>query len=183
MSSDAFDSPARSFVPLTLQETLTKPQRTLSSRAARPSHAPSLPGPVSKSRADNARRDAAALCETLGIDATPRPVVRTVEGREGREEEKGREEEVMRLRAALGDKEGEVGALRRQLALVQKENGELRKAEKEGRGGRGGAGLGAREVSLTGRVLGRELMCGVDGGAGEVFRGAGEAVGGVSKGL
>lgn len=155
--ADAFDSPARSFVPLTLQETLTKPQRTLSSkptRPARPSHAHHLSlATTTQERANAARRDAAALCETLGIDAaveaTPKPLRREDEG------------EVGRLRAALWDKEAEVGALRRQLSAVQKENGELRRIEREVRGVNPAGGLGAREVSwVRGRVFGE----GTDGG-------------------
>lgn len=137
--------PSSSFVPLSLVETLTRPNRTLnSSRTARPSHShhPSLVV-TNKEKAEAAKREAQALCASLGIateggpslglgagansDATPRPG-RVIAGNSLKLMEEEGEGNVPELKKELGqlrrtvlDQKKEIVALRKKVAALEVE--------------------------------------------------------------
>ncbi|GAA5961057.1 hypothetical protein JCM3765_006517 [Sporobolomyces pararoseus] len=136
------DSPnASGYVPLSLVDTLTKPSRSYRSVQAAPSATPSLSSSRSyhhahsasihalaaKERSEQARREAAAISETLGLE-TPGPSRRTLNNNYSYDVEstpRPQHSEVVSLKSQLKDKDQEIAALRRELGLVQKDKKEL----------------------------------------------------------
>ncbi|GAA5953315.1 hypothetical protein JCM21900_004481 [Sporobolomyces salmonicolor] len=146
------DSPnASGYVPLSLTDTLTKPQRSYRSANAvvstsarpgpRPSHAAtgSFSGTsTAKDRSEVARREAAAMCDALGIgsvpspglhgaddiEATPRPE-RSLNSTAARSASSSAAVELATLRSTLGDKDTEIAALRREIGVLVREKKEL----------------------------------------------------------
>lgn len=146
------DSPDTSlYKPVSLSDTLTQNSKrayrssgaTLTSSTSthrlagpRPSIA-QTPSWHSRDRSDAAKREAAAMCEVLGIpgggdsavDATPRPSSgRSLNSAAARTATTIREEspvEVISLKATLGDKDHEIATLRRELAVTLRDKKDL----------------------------------------------------------
>lgn len=167
------DSPnASGYVPLSLVDTLSKPHRSYRSVHATPSsssssaggggattlstsrsyhhaHSASLAALASKERSEQARREAAAISETLGLGVaseTPVPTRRTISsggGANRRRQDATDEEhdveatpkptkgggesavEVAALRAKVGDRDDEIAQLRRELAAATRDKHDL----------------------------------------------------------
>ncbi|GAA5821297.1 hypothetical protein JCM11251_004558 [Rhodosporidiobolus azoricus] len=171
------DSPPSSsgYVPVSLQDTLTRDRtyrstKTANSSSSRPAPRPSHAHAGSfnaKERADAARREAAAMMATLGmsstpssfdlaadVEATPRPdrsLNSAAQGASSRSTGAGSSSiEIAALKAQLGDKDEELDALRREVSVLQREKKDLSskvdKLEKEERERGGNAGLDVRQL-------------------------------------
>ncbi|GAA5875950.1 hypothetical protein JCM1840_006225 [Sporobolomyces johnsonii] len=179
------DSPnASGYVPLSLTDTLTKPQRSYRSANAavsssarpgpRPSHAASgsFSGTsTAKDRSEVARREAAAMCDALGIGSVPSPVLNGSSSTDDVEATPRPERslnsaaaaaarsasssssaavELATLRSTLGDKDAEIAALRREIGVLVREKKELgtrcEVLEREAARGTAKGGLDAKQL-------------------------------------
>ncbi|GAA6019413.1 hypothetical protein JCM11491_004820 [Sporobolomyces phaffii] len=155
------DSPnASGYVPLSLVDTLTRPNRSYrshhagthsvstsstpaaaaaavggtltSSRSIHHAHSASLAALASKERSEQARRDAAAIGETLGLSSVPAPETPAAR-RTGAYDVEATPRpgaavaasEVAALRRHLDDREREITALKREVAALNKDKKEL----------------------------------------------------------
>ncbi|GAA5967358.1 hypothetical protein JCM11641_000523 [Rhodosporidiobolus odoratus] len=178
------------YVPLSLADTITKANRSYRSNktattSSRPAPRPSHAGAGSfnaKERADAARREAAAMIDTLGlastpsssslaadVEATPRPdrSLNSTAMRGGGVGAAGTglSLEVVALKAQLGDKDDELSSLRREFVILQREKKDLAvqvaKLETEKREGGGNAGLDAKQLEeLEKQFESQELLLG-----------------------
>ncbi|GAA5976439.1 hypothetical protein JCM5350_001690 [Sporobolomyces pararoseus] len=145
------DSPnASGYVPLSLVDTLTKPSRSYrsiqastpsssatpslsSSRSYHHAHSASIHALAAKERSEQARREAAAISETLGLLETPGPHSRRTFNNNNRDNENDIEstprpqsnENVSLLKSQLKEKDQEIATLRRELGIVNKDKKEL----------------------------------------------------------
>ncbi|GAA6038923.1 hypothetical protein JCM8097_000576 [Rhodosporidiobolus ruineniae] len=175
------DSPPSSsgYVPVSLSDTLTSQRTYRSTKTApsssssaglpsstshstlprphgpRPSHATGASSYNAKERQEAARREAAAMMASLGIEETPRPArsLNSAAGGPGAAQAGGGASavELASLRAQLADKEDEIASLRREVGVLQREKKELAgknaALEKEKRErGDAGAGLDVRQL-------------------------------------
>lgn len=133
-------SPDKSlYTPVSLADTLSGPQRTY--RSAATARLPSSNSVSSgftatvsaKDRSQAAKKEAAAMCEVLGlsgggvadVEATPKPGRSLNSARTADREARGPSVEVVSLRSTLEGKEQEIAAMRKELAALTREKRDL----------------------------------------------------------
>ncbi|BGP21659.1 mannose-6-phosphate isomerase [Rhodotorula toruloides] len=127
------DSPDKSlYTPVSLADTLSGPQRTY--RATANSASSGFTATASaKDRSQAAKKEAAAMCEMLGlsgggganVEATPKPGRSLNSTRTADKEARGPLVEVVSLRSTLEGKEQEIAAMRKELAALAREKRDL----------------------------------------------------------